>query len=377
VTRPEAVDVLIVGAGIAGLSTAWWLARESPGTRILLLEASARLGTGSSGRSAAILRTFGGDPVTNVVARAGARWLERPRAHSSDPRCTPSGLVLGASGAAAATLASWIDRDPEGRFEPLAPLAALEAVPHLRRAPELALHFPREGRIEVDALLGGLASALEAAGVPVECDARVAGLLTAGATVEGVRRVDGREIRARRTVLAAGGWAGGLGRRAGSRVTLEPTRRHLLVTAPDAAVDGRWPVAWLEDENVYARPEEGGLLACACDTEPWDPDAREPFAVEPRREDEIRRAFERAFRSPLGPRARLWSGLRTLTADERFAIGPDPDLAGLHWVAGLGGHGMTSGLEVGRLAARQLLGRNVDATVARALDPARLVQARG
>ena len=50
--------------------------------------------------------------------------------------------------------------------------------------------------------------------------------------------------------------------------------------------------------------------------------------------------------------AHFWHGLRTLSPDGRFVVGPDPDLAGLVWVAGLGGHGMTCGGEVGRLAAR-------------------------
>lgn len=369
----ESCDVLIVGAGIAGLATAWWLVREAPGTRVVLLERSAGLGTGSSGRSAAILRTFGPDPVTNAVARAGARWLERPEGLAGAPLRTPCGLLLGASGPLAVTLLDWVDRDPEAPVERLTALAALTVAPHLCAAPDLALHFPTEGRIEVDALLGGLASALERAGVPIELETTVESLLTAGDRVEGVRLSDGRERRAARTVLAAGGWAGALGRRGGSRVVLQPTRRHLLATAPDPAIDARWPVVWLEDEGVYTRPEDGGLLACACDTEPWDPDVREPFAVEPDREDDIRRACARAFRTPLAATTRLWSGIRTLTPDERFAIGPDPDLVGLHWVAGLGGHGMTSGLEVGRLAACQLLGRPVDPTVARGLAPARLV----
>ena len=70
--------------------------------------------------------------------------------------------------------------------------------------------------------------------------------------------------------------------------------------------------------------------------------------------------------------AHYWCGLRTLTADDRFAIGPDPDLAGLFWVAGLGGHGMGCGPEVGRLAAALLAGESGEDPLLHALDPARL-----
>jgi D-arginine dehydrogenase len=68
----------------------------------------------------------------------------------------------------------------------------------------------------------------------------------------------------------------------------------------------------------------------------------------------------------------LWCGMRTLTGDGRFAVGPDPDVEGLFWVAGLGGHGMCVGAEVGHMAARLLAGGAPD-ELARACDPARLV----
>jgi len=48
--------------------------------------------------------------------------------------------------------------------------------------------------------------------------------------------------------------------------------------------------------------------------------------------------------------------LRTLTADGRFVIGWDPDIAGFFWVAGLGGHGMTTSAAIGKLAAELLIG---------------------
>ena len=55
------------------------------------------------------------------------------------------------------------------------------------------------------------------------------------------------------------------------------------------------------------------------------------------------------------PVTRLWAGLRTFAPDRRFVLGPDPVNPDLFWVAGLGGHGMTSGLAVGQLAAQAIL----------------------
>ena len=58
------------------------------------------------------------------------------------------------------------------------------------------------------------------------------------------------------------------------------------------------------------------------------------------------------------PLVRAWCGLRTFAPDRRFIIGWDPVNADLFWVAGLGGHGMTTGLAVGELAAELLLKRS-------------------
>jgi len=370
----ERVDVLVVGGGIAGLASAWWLAR-TPGLRIALLERAPRCGTGSSGRSAAILRTFGTDPLLNALARAGAAHLRRPGALAPGALAPSalveeSGLALGAGARAAAGLRAALADGQHGGRE-LAPAAWRALVPHSTGTPELALHFPGDGRIDVDGLLSALERGVRAAGVELATGCEVRELLRAGARIEGVRLADGRELRAETVVLAAGGWAGALGARAGSRVELRPTRRHLMVSAPDARVSARWPVLWLEEQGFYCRPELGGLLLCACDTSDVAPDA---CAVDMTVAAEIP---ARAARALLGvgalERARLWCGVRTLTADGRFALGPDPDLAGLVWVAGLGGHGMTVGLELGRLAAELLRGRA--GAEARALDPARLARA--
>ena len=37
-TQPKTFDVVIVGAGISGLSTAYWLEKEDPGLKIAIIE---------------------------------------------------------------------------------------------------------------------------------------------------------------------------------------------------------------------------------------------------------------------------------------------------------------------------------------------------
>ena len=154
-----------------------------------------------------------------------------------------------------------------------------------------------------------------------------------------------------------------------SRLHLEPRRRHLMVSSLDPEIDPRWPILWSHPEGFYARPESGGMLMCACDESIIPPDECnvEPGAVE-------RIALKAAELMPAitdGDCAHIWSGMRTFTEDDSFLIGPDPDVNGLHWIAALGGHGVTCSAGVGRLAAAHLLGDEPVDSVARALDPRR------
>jgi D-arginine dehydrogenase len=359
-----AARILIVGGGVAGLATAWSLARR--GVRgVVLLEKERGLALHSSRKNAAILRTATDDPIVEGFLCAGAEFLRRPPSGFSDrPLLDPCGLFV-AAGALGGAPAPWeLRAKADGRaVEP-------EGMPlHFAAEGQRALWFPGEGRIDIEALLAGFEGGARAGGVSIEADAGPTDLLVREGAVAGARLSNGRELRAERTVIAAGGWAGALAAAAGSRVRLRPTRRHLLVTRPHPAVDPRWPIVWVEGDPFYARVEAGGLMLCACDEIDAEPDALAPLA-------EIRDlALAKAARwlRRTGPLevARCWSGVRTLTADGRFAIGPDPDVEGLSWAAGLGGHGMACSPVVGEIAAAGLCGEpRTDA--AAACDPARL-----
>ncbi len=51
-------DVVIVGAGVVGLATAYHILREKPDTKLLILDKASGLGGGDSGKSAAAFRAF-------------------------------------------------------------------------------------------------------------------------------------------------------------------------------------------------------------------------------------------------------------------------------------------------------------------------------
>jgi len=361
--------IVIVGGGMAGVSTAWWLARAGR-REVVLLEREQGLGWHSSGLNAAILRTAIAAGPTRRLAEESARFLRQPPAgFATDPLLDPIGLVV-LEGEEGAPPSPWVEPLlASGDLEALDDRRLRRIAPHFVPLGRRAWHLRGEGRIDIAALLQGFERGARRGGVEIRTGARAAGLLLSGGSVVGVQLADGTAIEAEHTVLAAGGWARDLGRMAGSRAAMRPMRRHLLVTAPDPRVDGSWPVVWDDRAGFYVRPESGGLLLSACDEEEVDPDgcAGDPAVqlVVAAKTAERLPGFEDA------PVAHFWAGVRTLTDDDCPVIGPDPVAAGLFWVAGLGGHGMSVASAIGRLASELLTGEAADPDLARAVSPAR------
>lgn len=366
-------ETLIIGGGIAGLATAWHLAQR--GQRdVLLLEREANLGTQSSGLNAAILRTLGPDPLTTSVAQRSAAFLRSPPQGFTDvPLVDACGLILLGNGASAGELRRWLAYAEPGTVQEVDRRQVHEMAPHLSDDWSLALYMANEGRMDIAALLDGFSRGARRGGVQIRTQAAVQELLTSGSRVLGARLEDGEEVHAGQTVLAAGGWAGRLGAAAGSHVTLRPTRRHLMITAAQRPSGMRLPVAWYLSQEFYCCAESAGLLLSACDEDEVDPDQ---CVVDPRIRERIAEKATRLLpgHADAGER-NLWCGMRTLTADGRFAVGPDPEVQGLFWAAGLGGHGMVCGPEVGKLAAARLCGEQPEDQALYELDPARLTLA--
>jgi glycine/D-amino acid oxidase-like deaminating enzyme len=366
--------ILIVGGGVAGLATAWSLAGR--GARdIVLVERESALATHSSRKNAAILRTATDDERVEELARRGGEFLRNPPSGFSDRPLLDACGVLIAVGKRSSEPPAWEQRAlADGRAQEIDRARLSSTAPHFAAGDLRCAWFPTEGRIDIDALLVGFERGARAAGVEIETVAGVTALLRTATAVTGARLSDGRELRAEKTLIAAGGWAGGLAVAAGSRVRLRPTRRHLVVTEPDPRVDPRWPVVWAESDGFYARPEAGGWMLCPCDEADAEPDSIEVVAAVRDLTLAKSRRWLPGFALPRV--ARCWSGVRTMTSDGRFAIGADPDVPGLYWAAGLGGHGMLCAPVVGEIAAARLLDEPVVDAAAASCDPARLASGR-
>lgn len=342
-SRPR---LLIVGGGVAGLSSAYHLARA--GVEVALFESEAQLGQRSSGLNAAIWRTAIAEPAVAALAREARPSLQSPpEAFGAEPLVDPVGVLLVAEDAPGAASLSAQAAQAATPFVELDRSAARAKAPHLKLEPELALWFPEEGRLRIQALLAGFARGAQAAGAQLHTSAQVARLTRNGEQICGLQLSNGERLEADAVLIAAGGWGQALARDVGSSERLTPTRRHLGRTLARGDADPRGPVVWtVGDPAFYLCPDSEGLLACVCDQVPVEPD--EGYRTDPAQERALAEAIAARWNGPTPPPVgTTWSALRTFWESDRFLLGADSQVPRLFWAAGLAGHGMTTAFAVG------------------------------
>jgi glycine/D-amino acid oxidase-like deaminating enzyme len=351
----ESVEILIVGGGIAGLSTACHLALAGQ-ERVMLVERELLPGFYASGHNAGIARQLTGRAEHTALTIQG-----RNRLAEAGLMRVSGGYLLGAERGGTDALA-----EEARHFQLAAEKGAGSPLPGLQAAEYL--HLPSDGVIDIDAVLHHCAYTARAGGAQLRFGCQVTGITP---EASGFRvATDQGTIHARKLVNAAGAWAQEVGRMAGGLdIPFQPLRRHLIWSNAAYAQDQAW--AWWADRPLYARPESGGVLLCACEESEVALPGR---GSQPDTDDSVLEGLADSLKALIpaladAPIARLWCGLRTFAPDRRFVLGPDPVNPGLTWVAGLGGHGMTSGMAVGALAAESLLGQKKMGV----LDPGRLL----
>jgi len=301
--------------------------------------------------------------ATARIARAGRGWLARLAQEWERPELFDergSLLLSGERGAAALREQIEAARQAGSDVELWDPARAVELVPALAQAKfEIAAFTRSDGTVDAPAIVSRLLADVSARGGEILYDTRYYGVdLDPSGRLVAVFAGDDR-IATRTVVNAAGPWAGAVGELSGAiPIPLAPYRRHILHTGPLESIDTSWPYVWNVEVDAYFRPDRGGLLACACDHAPME--ARdvevEPTLV-PALERKVRDAFPGLSELTF---TQCWAGLRTFAPDGEFVIGPDTRLEGFHWIAGLGGHGITVGLAAAELAALAIASKPSD-----------------
>jgi D-arginine dehydrogenase len=341
-------DVLIIGGGFAGASTAFHLSELLPGS-ILLVEREQVPGAHASGRNASlILQSVADASIRRAIATSQRYYLS----HGSELGFRPSGsLLLGARPALEAIRdtaqvdSSFRPADEVRRQIPLLDGHSFEA----------ALETPGDGVMDIWALLQHYLRGARSRGARVLLDCEVQSISGAGPfRVETSRG----PIQASYLINAAGAWSTQVAAMAGATpLPLVPWKRHLFVLEGVSGIEPSWPFVWNVERGFYFRPDSTGLLFSLCDEERASIlDSAVSAGISQTAAELIWKELP-ALRSAC--ERQVWSCYRTKAPDGEFVIGWDAKLEGFFWVAGLGGHGVGSSWEVGRLAAAAFRSREV------------------
>ncbi|MBN1570869.1 MAG: FAD-binding oxidoreductase [Acidobacteria bacterium] len=364
--------IIIVGAGMAGATTAYHLTRKGE-RNVVLLEKEKVAGAQSTGRNAAILRTMIPTPVYYRLACESAKfYFSPPEGFSSELLVDRIGVYLAATSEHTATLNAWCDENPDpdvlrGDASPV-----YELIPYIAPGLQVTAYKANDGILDVHSILQGFIRGACRSGAELCLGRLFKNLKTRNGRVLGIETSEGF-MEASKVVIANGGWASVSTSFDGYGLPFAPYRRHLIVTEPLSQVSPRWPVIWIVGAEFYFRPESGGLLMSGCDAVRVTTEQGEITD-----HAEIERIAEKAALwlpslSSAGI-ARAWAGMRTFAPDEMFVIGKDPRLEGLYWVAGLGGHGITCAPSIGSIAADWIVDGRCDHWAAATFAPNRLVK---
>jgi len=366
---PEEVEVAVVGGGIVGLSTAYWLGRA--GKRVAVLEAGG-LACRASGRNAGFLMTGTPEPYAELAGAIGEGAARRLWEVSAENRELLRSELLDAGRIDCdfRPEGSWIAavagdaRQEEGLRASAERLAALGFDLEWREAAEVrrasgsdrlggAIFQPRDGGLQPVRLCRGLA---RLSGAQVRTGFAVRELAPAGDRV----RLAGEAgaILAGRVVLAVNAYAGALLPHLASAV--RPMRGQMLATAPGARdLPGVW---YINEGYEYVRQlGDGTVVLGGCRWAARDVEvgtAETPTAtVQGALERFLADAFPRFAGRPVRQR---WAGTMAFTDDGLPRIGEVPGIPAALYAAGFNGHGMSLGFATGRYLARRLLGETAE-----------------
>jgi glycine/D-amino acid oxidase-like deaminating enzyme len=406
---PDAVDVAIIGAGIAGTATAYFLAER--GVKVLLLE-KGRVAAEQSSRNWGWVRQQGRDwAELPIMIEANKIWRElAERTGEADLTFTPCGCVyLAADQSGAEKYEEWRELGAQHQLDTrmLSAAEIRDRVPGMTGTWVAGMVTESDGRAEPFVAVPALARAARRAGAIIIEDCAARTLDIEAGRVAGVVTEAGR-VRCDQVVLAGGAWSNGFAANAGfslpqllvrstaARTEAAPEFFSANVSQPGLSIrrraDGGYTLATGDVAEHYLSPasfryfvkflkllklsaRDVRLRLAAPQGSPgawgtpsrWTADEVSPFermrVLNPAPSPAVVRRIEQR----LGQRypalegvkvAEAWAGMIDVTPDAVPMLGEIKQIGGLHVATGLSGHGFGIGPAIGRIMADLLTGHS-------------------
>ncbi|WP_298302852.1 FAD-binding oxidoreductase [uncultured Erythrobacter sp.] len=364
-------DVLVIGAGIAGLSLGARLASEA---NVVVLEAESTPGYHASGRSVAIAHFGLGERIVRTLTAMSIEELaaDPPDDRARYARPHPALHIARTDQLEALDALRQVHHDFGCDCELLLGDAVQSLVPALKIGSDHvhgALLDHMALKLDTDAMLQGHFRDLRERGGEVICSARV----------QAIRRLGGHwqvetsagPYTSPLLVNAAGAWADEIARMAGAKpIGIDPRRRTVIAfETPSDLATANWPFVKTLGEGFYLLPEGSSQLLAS----PQDEGKSEPCDAAPEEIDiaKIAHRIEAATELKIARIAHSWAGLRSFAPDELPVVGFAPDAPGFFWFAGQGGYGFQTSSALAEIGEALALHQNCPKRFAeRGLSPA-------
>ena len=344
-TSNATAEVVIVGGGIVGCATAYFLARE--GLKPLLLERSD-LAAEASGANAGLIGVASGlETDTLDFVRPSVELLFEFAEELDEPFELRRGgrLVLAFDEADWAYLRPLYERALAAgiRAETLDQRSVREVEPTLGESVIGAIYLPDDGQLDPVPATRAFGLAAERLGARIERGVQVTELVTHGGRIAGVETRDG--IRSTRSVvLAAGAWSAELAAGLGLDLPVRPGKGQMLAIGPLPPLTTRA----LRAPIVGMSQRRNGEVIVGSTVEYVGFDKQ----VQPATIETFFRWIGEAVPALRSARiGRTWAGLRPMTPDSLPIVDAAPGLEGLWLATGHSRTGMTYGPGTGRVIA--------------------------
>jgi sarcosine oxidase subunit beta len=373
---PDIAEIIIIGGGVMGASTAYHLAARGQGN-IVLLEKEDFFGLGATGRCAGGVRYQFSTEVNIRLSLLSLPMLERFKDEiGQEINYRKIGYIFLLTNLEEVHVFEHnveLQNRLGARTEWLVGDEIRKWLPMMHLDDVLAGSFnPRDGLVDPNGVVMGYIGAAQRLGVktftatPVNAiqvqSGKVAGVVTPNQTISAPVVID-----------ATGPWSGETGCMVGINVPVVPIRRQWLTTSAIPLLPHNFPFVIDFAQSLYFHPEGPGLL-----TGMSNPYEKPGFNQNIDPEWELVHLEAASKRMPLLERAGLASrlaGLYEVTPDDHPIFGKTP-VDGYYVISGFSGHGFMHGPISGKLMAEIVLDGFASTLDVSMLDLARFTENR-